>query len=508
MPYIRYITKNNGFEYASIADSKRDGDHVNQGYLGNLGRVVDKSLGIFKNRERGLFCYSIEDGYTDLPEDYTPSADFLEKERLILDFGDSFFLHEFIGKQTFNQAIGAVVNKNLDTLMSLLYYRILTDKKAYLYADTWYKGNYASVLFPKAHLRSQRLSEFLVQLGNEENQRRFFAKYFECLYGESLAKGIVIDSSGLPNASRMSITQISNHNGEINLEARLIYVLDRKNGMPIYFRYCPGNIVDVSTLCTTLAELKQYKIDVDYVIVDAGYFSELNVKDLYKNKVKFVTRLAPNRTIFKEAYNKVHKNLTSSKNALRYGNRLVYIVKEKVDIYGYTGFAYVGVDVDSRNQQTKRAAFEAFDDKLTNAEMDAKMAQLGLFVIISSESLPTSEILPLYYTRQQIEQVFDVSKNNADILPIRVQNEDTFRGHLMLAFLATVVIQKLQRDIITNRKKSDKICPEGAFMSLRNQKCKVFQKEIVPQETVRTNNELYKMFNIKCPTNISKCSKN
>jgi hypothetical protein len=508
MAYIRYITKENGFEYASIANSKRDGEQISQDYIGNLGRVIDKSLGIFKNRERGLFCYSIESGYSDLPEDYTPSAEVVERERLILDFGDSFFLHEFIENQAFKVAIGTVVDKNLDTLMSLLYYRILTDEKAYLYADTWHKGNYASVLFPKAHLKSQRLSEFLVQLGKEENQRRFFAKYFECLYGKNGTAGIVIDSSGLPNASKMSITQISNHNGEINHEARLIYVLDRKNGMPIYFRYCPGNIVDVSTLCTTLAELKQYKIDTDYAIVDAGYFCEPNVKELYRNGVKFVTRLAPNRTIFKEAYNKVCKNLTSSENALRYGNRLVYIAKTKLDIYGYTGFAYVGIDVDSRNQQTKRAAFEAFDDKLTNTEMDAKMAQLGLFVIVSSENLPTSEILPLYYTRQQVEQVFDVSKNNADILPIRVQNEDTFRGHLMLTFLATVVIQKLQRDIITKRKKYDKVCPEGAFMSLRNQKCKVFQKEIVPQEAVRTNNEIYKMFNIICPTTISKCSKN
>ena len=288
MAYIRYITKKNGFEYASIADSKRNGEQVNQSYLGNLGRVIDKSIGIFKNRERGLFCYSIEDGYSDLPNDYAPSTDIVEKERLMLDFGDSFFLHEFIENQVFSPAINTVINTNLDTLMSLLYYRILTEEKAYFYANTWYKGNYASILFPKAHLQSQRVSEFLVQLGNEENQRRFFAKYFECLYGERGATGIVIDSSGLPNASKMSITQISNHNGEINLEARLIYVLDRKNGMPIYFRYCPGNIVDVSTLCTTLAELKQYKIDVDYAIVDAGYFSEPNIRELYKNGVRFV----------------------------------------------------------------------------------------------------------------------------------------------------------------------------------------------------------------------------
>ena len=58
------------------------------------------------------------------------------------------------------------------------------------------------------------------------------------------------------------------------MEIRLIYVIDRRNGMPVYFRYCPGNIVDVSTLCTTVAELSQYGVSTDYAIVDAGYFSE------------------------------------------------------------------------------------------------------------------------------------------------------------------------------------------------------------------------------------------
>jgi hypothetical protein len=40
--------------------------------------------------------------------------------------------------------------------------------------------------------------------------------------------------------------------------------------------------------------------------------------------------------------------------------------------------------------------------------------------------METSEILPLYYTRQQIEQIFDIGKNYADLLPLRVQSEDTF----------------------------------------------------------------------------------
>jgi hypothetical protein len=232
------------------------------------------------------------------------------------------------------------------------------------------------------------------------------------------------------------------------------------------------------------------------------------VRELFRNRVKFVTRLAPNRRLFKDVAYAILPGLLDSENAVRYGNRLLYIRKEIVNIYGNTGFAYVGIDMDSRSQQIKRVAFSALDDRLSPKDMDDKMARLGLFMIVSSEDIPTDEVLPIYYTRQQIEQVFDVGKNGADLLPIRVQTEETFRGHLMLTFLATVVLQKLQRDIIKKSKKKDKINPEGATMVLRNQKCKVFDEAVVPQEAVKNVNDVYRLFGIHCPAVMAKCSKN
>ena len=276
--------------------------------------------------------------------------------------------------------------------------------------------------------------------------------------------------------------------------------------MPIYFRYCAGNIVDVSTLCTTIAELSQYNINVDYAIVDAGYFSETNASAMYKNGIHFITRLAPNRKLYKNIAAEELDGLVSAKYAIRYGNRLVYMKKAKVDICGYEGFAYIGVDVDSRNSQVKRAMFNSMDDKLSPEETDRLITKLGLFILLSSDDIDIKDVLPLYYTRQQVEQVFDIGKNNADILPLRVQNEDTFRGHLMLTFLATVILQKLQRDIITLRKKGDKTNPEGALMKLRNQKCKVYRDSIVPQEAVKEINDVYKLLKIVCPIVISKDS--
>lgn len=500
MPYIRYIIKSNGIQYASLVNAVRAGNCVRQEYLDNLGRVIDKEAGIFKSRERGVFRYTIQDGFTDVPVSFDKAGQsFVEKEKLILDFGDSYFLAEYLKSMPYYDAFSEILPKHKDTLFSMLFFRILTDRKACCYADVWWQGNYASILFPSVDLKSQRISEFFELLGHEEVQRRFFSKYLHGLYGNRGTIGILIDSSGMPNASAMSITQLSNHNGDINMESRLIYVLDRKSGMPIYFRYCPGNIIDVTTLCTTMAELKQYAVSVEYAIMDAGYFSEENVKSLYRAEVQFITRLAPNRKLFKKVTKDHLPGLMTSRNAVRYGDRLLYIKKVQVDLYRNIGYAYIGIDADSRNRQMKRTAFVSIEDKISNEEADERMSRLGLFMVLSSTDISVEEILPLYYTRQQIEQVFDIGKNDADLLPIRVQNEETFRGHLMLTFLATILLQSLQRDIIAKRKKKDKINSEGILMNMRNQKCKVYSKEVIPQEPVKTVNEIYKLFKMESP---------
>ena len=515
MAYIAYsIPKANGAIYATVVESYRKGSKVEQNRIENLGRVIDKDKGIFKNRERGIFCYTLESGVAEVsPEDMNslclgalPAQ--IKQERLILDFGDSYILDRYIENLPIYEAINEILPNERDTLLSLLFYRILTDKKANCYASTWWVGNYACLLFPKAQLASQHISEFLVRLGDENVQRIFFERYLDNLYGHQYGQtaAILIDSSGLPNASRMSVTQLNNHNGDISLEARLIYVIDRQNGMPIYFRYCSGNIVDVSTLCTTIAELSQYNVNVDSAIVDAGYFSEPNVKELYENGIHFVTRLAPNQVIFKDAVGKHLHDISSAKYAILYGGRLVYMKKAKIDVYGYEGYAYVGVDMDSRNSQVKKATFNCMDDKLTSEETDQRISKLGVFVLLSSDDMDTKDVLPLYYTRQQVEQVFDIAKNNADTLPLRTQNEDTFRGHLMLTFLATAIPQKMQRDILNLRKKGDKTNPEGALMKLRNQKCKVYDANIVPQEAVKDINAVYKLLGIKCPTTIARAT--
>lgn len=78
----------------------------------------------------------------------------------------------------------------------------------------------------------------------------------------------------------------------------------QETGLPIYFRYCPGNVIDVSTLVATIKELKKNGVDTKFAILDVGYYSEENIRQLYYNKISFITRLPEKLSLYKELIDK------------------------------------------------------------------------------------------------------------------------------------------------------------------------------------------------------------
>lgn len=503
MAYIHYDQKSNGVIYASLYESFRDNGKVRTRRKENLGRVIDKKNNIF--RQKGVtYQYVLGEGRREVPTSALPPEPAVTgAEKLILDFGDAWFLQEYLSRQPFYDSIQNTLPHERDTLLALIFYRLLTNRGASCHAKIWYEGNYACLAFPYANLTSQNISRVLKELGREEIQRRFFGEYMSSIYGNDGAAGILVDSTGVPNATKMDITQISNHNGDINREVRLIYVIDRDNGMPIYFRYVAGNIIDVSTLITTVSELGQYGVSVRHAILDAGYFSEKNAAGLFESGIPFMTRLAPNKTAFKEAAAGNMDDLMSQKYACRYGERLVFVKKVPVNVCGHEAYVYLCIDEDMYLMQHKKTILNALDDKKDSDETDAAIKRLGAFAILTSEEVPEDKLLPMYYTRQQVEQVFDISKNYADLLPIRVQSEQAFAGHLLICFMATAIMQKLQQELLKRRsKKAKSLNAESIFSYLRNQKCKVYKDYAIPQEPRKEVNAIYDIFKVQVPYKI------
>jgi len=101
--------------------------------------------------------------------------------------------------------------------------------------------------------------------------------------------------------------------------------------------------------------------------------------------------------------------------------------------------------------------------------------------------------VPMYYMRAKIEQVFGFSKDDLNILPLRVHKEETLRGYLFLMFLVLVVFMFLRKGL------KNKYTVEEALMSMRNLKCKVYDNEMLISETTKQQKEILSLLNIIVP---------
>jgi hypothetical protein len=494
--FIAYDIKN-GVEYAKLCTSQRAGARVKKDYK-NLGRVLDKNKGIYQNRERGVFTYQLEsDIYGVAPADYVPPERKTKKNPLIVDFGDVFFLDTFIRSSELHIPINAIGYGNPDTLNAMISYYALCSM-ANCHAQDWLEGSYARILYPKANLTSQRISDFLASVGDEYSQREFFGEYISLLERTGTDTGnILIDSSGLPNSIHFPLTAIRNYRGEISNEVRLIYVVQQRTGLPIYFRYCPGNVIDATTLIRCLAELKEQGVNTKFAILDAGYYTDENIKEFFANKISFITRLKENRVIYKNLVAEHLGVLESKENLVEYNGRYLYLKCVPCQLVGHNAYAYVGLDVERKSSEAHKTFQRAKDKGMDAGQVHDVLKNQGIFVLVSSRRIAPVNFLPLYYTRQQIEQIFDIGKNYADMLPLRVQTEETFRGHLLLTFIVTIVMKKLQDAL-----KKTNISPLSLFLNLRNQKCKVYEDKVITQEAFKKANDCYKLFRMECPVSI------
>ena len=508
--------KKNGVKYAKICTGRRVDGKVRSTQV-PLGRVIDEEKHIYHNRKRGYFTYEEEtDTYTSVdPSSFPPIERKNRKEKLIIDFGDSWFIDQFIKDINLYDAIGTLDYGNIDSVRAMVMFYVLSDM-ANSYAEDWWEGNYARILYPNANLSGQRVSDLLAAIGDESSYRAFFTRYFnDVLQKTEGGEEVLIDSTGLPNSIHFPLTAISNHNGKISNEIRLIYVVQRNTNLPIFFRYVPGNVIDVSTLTRTIKELKAYNIDTKFAVLDAGYLTDDNTQELYREKIAFLSRLPEKTKLFNLLIQDCLPFLEKKENFIRFNGRSLYLVERRVLLVpngksrilgndetptkeeGNIAYAYIGRDLMMQGIVTDSASVNADKKGYTDGDVYDIRMNGGLFVVYSSRKIPKIKVLPDYYTRQQIEQVFDVSKNNTKMLPLRVQTEDTLRGHLMLSFIASIIVKTLQEKL-----KDTNMTPEGTLKNLRNQKCKVFETKVITTEFVKKSNDVIKFFRKKCPVEI------
>lgn len=490
--------------YASAGTSKRHGAETSVDAI-YLGRVLDKEKGIYQSRKRGIFTFDPATGeFGSPPESFVPPEhkDRRQKRRKVsVDFGDAFFMDSFLHASGMMEIVDTIDYGNRDTLHAMLLFYMLSGL-ANCDAIHWYEGSFASQLYPKANLTSQRLSDFLASIGTPEKQMAFQKAYINYVMEHySQDKNILIDSSGLPNSIHFPLTERNVHNGKVSNEIRLIFVIQKSTGLPVYYRAVPGNIVDVSTLSRIFLHLESMGIDVSSCIMDAGYNSGTNLDLFYdedhKCKIGFILRVGAHDNTFKKLVSEELAGIDTKENFVKYEDRYLFIIKRPVMVGSNKdnpAWMYLGVDCARVSDEQRKLFKRAKRDSLSIDEVYDAMQNEGVFGILSGEDYPCEEILPAYYQRQAAEQIFDFAKNYTKLLPLRTSNEDTFNGHLLLSYIATCVVKMIQM-----RLKEANIYFGTRLACLRNQKCTIYENRIVTDTPQKEANDTYKAFNMTCP---------
>jgi transposase len=472
MSFIRY-QKYGNIEYAYEITAYWDSDKkMSRQKTRYLGMVVDKSKKIFEKKNLDK-----------------------NRERLILDFGDSYCAGQFLQNSGYVKLVKEVFGDFGDTVMALLLYRLCYNG-AMMYANRWFEGNYAKFMYKDADLSSQRISDFLKGVGDEKLQRSFFARYLKEFVETD--RSIIIDATSLPNQIHIPLTEWGLHGEDIDKQMRFLLVVDKTTFYPIYFRILPGNIVDVSTLRGTIDELKKYGIKNSFTYMDAGFFSEENIKEMQTAEINFLTRLPAGRILYKELIKNEIDDLEERKNIVRYGKRALFVKKVAIDLFGRKAFAYIVLDPQRKGRELNRLMLETIDEKDNpeNIELDYEFSTRGIMILVSSYEIPKDDVVPTYYVRQTVEMLFGFSKDDIGILPLRVHSEASVRGFLFMQFITLIGFMQLKKKL------GKDYTVEEALVTMRNLKCKVYDKEIVVSELTKAQREISESLGILVSKNL------
>ncbi len=71
----------------------------------------------------------------------------------------------------------------------------------------------------------------------------------------------------------------------------------------------------------------------------------------------------------------------------------------------------------------------------------------GYFALVSNEKLKIKDAFNFYREKDSIERLISSLKNTIQIKPLRVKNEDTIRGLLLIGYISYLILGLFQYEV-------------------------------------------------------------
>jgi transposase len=442
------------YEVQSYWDSEKKQSRQKRRYLG----VWDKSTGQIMPKES------------------------LKDVKTTKSFGPSYLL-DSLGKEIqLRKKLSNAFGKDGDSILAMAMSKLLHQtslKNLHNVLDDSFLPEMYSL---EESFSSQWLSSFLERLSSKDAAMTSF--YGSLIDGE--AETLIFDITSLSSASR-NIDWLEygyNRDGLDLPQVNLGLVLSLHRHIPLYFKLFPGSINDVVTLKNLVAEVKAFGITKSLFILDRGFYSESNIKEMNSEEIDFILPLPFGVKIGKGLISETNKDIENPANAKRFGGDIFFVLESEVEIgevniYGYvlfnkkregveTNSFFNGlIDIESKleGKEFRGNPFEHFERIAGNfaryfdCTVDGKTISLrrrvnaisqaanrfGKTILLSATKRSWKDVLSLYRERDEVEKKFDDLKNELEVMPLRIRKVATLQGLLFIFFLSLVLRAMLLR---------------------------------------------------------------
>ena len=315
-----------------------------------LGKVIslsdDGKSGVFLSPTRGLVSYdAITDTFNEVSGDDSRIADtdlFPETE-IHTVFGDAYLLLEFLKNSGILGVLRTVFAKDTDyeRVLCHVLHSILKDGSR-IGCDDFISKSFASYVFPDIILSTLHTdSVFFSLLGDDKKKVAFFKAFVAMMQKQDpdFGKGCYVDSTPLPNdINDNPFNALCCHGvGSSEIMSRLALVLDEKSGLPVWFDFIPGNILDLSEIMNIVEDVGvTLGIEIDSLVLDAGYVSEQLLNAFHLGTDKTIIGRMPNRRgyPYKTLYWEFKKEISKGKYEFVRKGHAYFGKRKEVELFG------------------------------------------------------------------------------------------------------------------------------------------------------------------------------
>lgn len=392
---------------------------------------------------------------------------------------------------------------------AVLYY--VVQRRANRRALDWWETSYAGILCPGAEPGMQRFDEMLADIGQGEVIRNFFSAYHRFLNGGGTRQthgdpgtaaedGILIDRTGFPRCSRLPCTAVSNRSGGIQEEVRLLYAVQRRTGLPLFYRYVPGGDADTFVRGSTVQDLRDSGVSLRWALVEDGCGTAPGADAWVEEDIPLITEVGANQRIFKEAVSRFRGTLVSPDNIVIHNKRMYHIVETPCAAGGKKGrkaCGYLCLDESRYMAEQRSILAEAGDSGPIRKETVRDLNLAGVFMLVSTRRIDRGQISALYFAGDQIEEIFELSRQYVQGIPFCSVTEQVFQGHLLLTFIAAV-IHRLLADALSGTGDT----PQDVIAGAHDVQCLVHDGELRVNAVPERVAAHFQQLNIPIPDSI------